>query len=620
MDEIVTKLLECTANPDEYGPSLIITGPGGFGKTTIATALCHHPLVQAKYTEGFIFIELGPHPDDPDSKLNQLYYLLNGRYLKQGDVNHIEIELTLLTSNLCHHVLVVIDDVWHVEDAEPFLRAFRACNIVLTTRRNDVGEHVSTKEEVLVGPMTCAEAISLLIYEVIDKDQLSSKDRALLTETAKDVHFWPLILALVRGQLAHNLKHCSSHHDAIINVKSKLSFKGLTALDHSETNEVRKHAVKVCLGVTLELLEEDLTVKLKQLIFWNGIGNSLQIKLLQILWKVSENKAEDIVKVFWSFRLIQFTEIILHPCKKAMPSVEVHAIISHFIIESLQNYELSNITPLINYNSNIPDKMNTELSNLFYECYKHDDVTTPNFNDQLKYAHFETKNCEMQHCLEQIHMCTIIEPHNIISVLEQVKNLLKILINSTLSNEREFDQLVTECHKITQNSTKWSRKLITKVQQYITQKNYHDLLTFLEDYLQEFPVSSVVTKAISLVQQYLSHYNHLSNDKPLIQLCKSLQVNMPCNHMITCLIIPYLKIAIDKMERISNALQKGYPYTENVHCTILRNHFHKRKRSVCNEYVKKLLEIAPITHEIDHKGTVHNVSLFYKQLTLTITI
>jgi len=42
MDEIVTKLFKCTPNPDEYGPSLIITGPGGFGKTTIATALCHH--------------------------------------------------------------------------------------------------------------------------------------------------------------------------------------------------------------------------------------------------------------------------------------------------------------------------------------------------------------------------------------------------------------------------------------------------------------------------------------------------------------------------------------------------------------------------------------------------
>ncbi|XP_065894557.1 uncharacterized protein [Dysidea avara] len=608
MDEMVTKLLGCTTNPNEYGPSLTITGAGGFGKTTIVTALCHHPLVQAHFTEGFVFIGLGPQPADPSSKLSQLYHLLTGQYLKQGDVNHAETELNLITSRHCQYLLVVIDDVWHVEDAEPMLRAFRGCKIVLTTRMKDIGQRVPTMEVVEVGPMTCNEAKSLLIHGVIDNSQLSSEDMALLTEIAKDVHLWPLLLSLIRGQLAHNLKD-RSIHDAIKIVNRELSNQGLTAFDRSQINKFHKHAVKVCLGVTLELLKEDMTIKLKQLIFWNGIGNSLQRKLLHILWKVPEYKGTDIIEVLWSYGLVQFSDIILHPYNKVMPSVEVHTIISHFVIETLQPCELPSIISLINYESDIPDSMGTELSNLFNECYRQDDVALTDVNDQLKYVQCETENCEMQSYLKRISMSTIIDPHFIKLILEQIKRILMSSVGTTFSKEMAFDELMMECQKTTRSSYKWSRKLITKVQQCITQRNYQELPPFLEDFLRDFPISSVVTKAYSMVQECIACYgNHLSKNKHLMLFCESLHVNMPCNHMITWLFIPYLKLAIDKMEKISSALQKGHPYTEGMFYTIARYHYHKKRDEVYNQYVKKLEEIAPITHEVHHSGQLEDYS------------
>ena len=44
------------------------------------------------------------------------------------------------------------------------------------------------------------EAISLLTFEVIDISQLSQQDVSLFDELAQDVHLWPLLLSLIRGQ------------------------------------------------------------------------------------------------------------------------------------------------------------------------------------------------------------------------------------------------------------------------------------------------------------------------------------------------------------------------------------------------------------------------------------
>ena len=76
---------------------------------------------------------------------------------------------------------------------------------------------------------------------------------SLLDELAQDVHLWPLLLSLIRGQLSHNLKQYHlSYHNAIQNVQDKLHHKGLTAFDMNNTTKSRKLAVKACIEVTLE--------------------------------------------------------------------------------------------------------------------------------------------------------------------------------------------------------------------------------------------------------------------------------------------------------------------------------------------------------------------------------
>jgi len=93
-------------------------------------------MIKKQFANGVVFITLGLKATYPTVKLLGLYHLLTGYNI--SDINYAEQEIKQLTSLYYRNLLVIIDDVWHVEDAEPIVKAFSNCKIVLTTRMNDV--------------------------------------------------------------------------------------------------------------------------------------------------------------------------------------------------------------------------------------------------------------------------------------------------------------------------------------------------------------------------------------------------------------------------------------------------------------------------------------------------
>ena len=67
--------------------------------------------MKKQFTDGFVFIELGPQATDPNVKLVQLYHLLTGENLKHSDFNHAEQEIKKLANDYYRNILVIIDDV-----------------------------------------------------------------------------------------------------------------------------------------------------------------------------------------------------------------------------------------------------------------------------------------------------------------------------------------------------------------------------------------------------------------------------------------------------------------------------------------------------------------------------
>ena len=555
LEEMVNKLCQSAIDTDHYGTSLTVTGAGGFGKTSIVTALCHHHVIMEQFKDGVVFIELGPQATDPSIKLSQLYHLLTGQYLKQGDINHAEQEINQLTNLYCRNLLVIIDDVWHVEDAEPIVKAFSNCKIVLTTRMNDIEQYIPTKHVVSVGPMEHKEAVSLLTCGVIDISQLSPDHVNLLDELVQDVHLWPLLLSLVRGQLFHCLKQYKlPSHKAIQSVQAKLNNKGLTALDKNNIARSRKYAVKSCIEVTLDLLTKSLSEKIKSLLLWTGIGTSLQTAVLHNLWNIPEEEATDMVDLLWAYGLVLFTDIMIPPHNNKQHCVEVHAVISQYIIECMDRNETWDLSPFGGL-----DSQSSVLDGLTQLCLRSFGVSEVSALTSKEFLMFSSRDIVynvLPFYLKVINMHTMTDP---LTTEQNLKHIHDALISSKNietflpSITTEVQSLINDCHKIINDVHKLSRKFNQNVQRCLSEGNYHNLIQTVEAYGKEYPVGMVIQQSLAILIKITPYFN----DDYFYGLIECFQKMTIDYHPINTFILPIIQLFTKRLQKINTSLQMG---------------------------------------------------------------
>ena len=598
MNEIATKLLQATIDPTKYETTLTITGAGGFGKTTTVISLCHYPVVKEHFTDGFVIIELGPQATNPSIKLSQLYHLLTGEYLKHHDIIHAEQEIKQLTSDYYHNLLVIIDDVWHVEDAEPLVKAFSNCTTILTTRMNDIEQYIPSKLSVTIGPMTKNEAISLLTSGVIDSSQLSQEDVSLLDELAQDVHLWPLLLSLIRGQLSHNLKQYHlSYHKAIQNVQTKLHHKGLTAFDKNnmETmNKSRKLAVKACIEMTLELLTKSLSDKIKTLILWTGIGTSLQTAVLKNLWNLSKQEAEDTVDTLWAYSLVQFTYVTISPNNITQHCVEVHAVISQYIIECMDSIEIHALAPFggkLNTAQSVADGLMVTFQQ---SCGIHDPSSLTSV-DYLKYRLSDIENVMLPLHLKSINNRTVTDPHLMMIALQGITDyLMSSSYYSYLLSliDHEINSLNTDCKQLLNDAHKFCRKLNQSVERNLYERNYDKLIQTVEEFIKKYPLCNVAQKAVIMVKKIIPYCDgNLLHQ--MMMVCEQLQMKTPDYHLITTKTLPHIKLHIRVHKQITSSLLNGSPDIELTYNYLRSSKYDEEYELLRTNFLIKLQEVAP---------------------------
>jgi len=105
---------------------------GGVGKSVTAAAFARATETRRAFTDGVIWITIGQNPD-PSSNL-----LLVGLAFGDEPGNYADLETALvhlprvLADKVC---LIVLDDVWNVTHAAPFINALGPrCRLLITTR------------------------------------------------------------------------------------------------------------------------------------------------------------------------------------------------------------------------------------------------------------------------------------------------------------------------------------------------------------------------------------------------------------------------------------------------------------------------------------------------------
>ncbi len=134
-DALIRKLLD-----EKREESLAITaalrGAGGYGKTTIALALCHDERIQEAFDDGILWVTLGENPGNLVSKLEDLIYILSEKRPGFTSIDAASAHFAELLAD--RDVLLVIDDVWNSVHLEPFLQGGKRCARLVTTRNEQV--------------------------------------------------------------------------------------------------------------------------------------------------------------------------------------------------------------------------------------------------------------------------------------------------------------------------------------------------------------------------------------------------------------------------------------------------------------------------------------------------
>ncbi|HSE15935.1 MAG TPA: TIR domain-containing protein [Pyrinomonadaceae bacterium] len=227
-----------------------LRGAGGYGKTTLAKAMCHDEEIQDAFDDGVLWVTLGENPGDLTGKVEDLIYTLGN---ERPGFTALDAAVNRLKELLADRdILIVIDDVWVRAHLNPFIQGGPRCARLITTRNFDTLPAGAAR--VRVDAMQQDEATALLAAGL---DQIDLGDRTLrreLRELASRLGEWPLLLRLANSALRNAIENENqSAHDAIDWINKALRKRGLTYFD-ANNSEARHQAVARTIGVSLDLL------------------------------------------------------------------------------------------------------------------------------------------------------------------------------------------------------------------------------------------------------------------------------------------------------------------------------------------------------------------------------
>ncbi len=270
IDALRSRLLDARQEPVAITAALL--GAGGYGKTTLARAVCHDDAVADAFHDGILWVTLGEQPGDLAGKVEDLIVALTG---SPSGLSSLETRTARLRELLADSsVLLVVDDLWSRAHLEPFLAGPR-CARLITTRNSDTLP--GDAREVRVDAMQSREAVTLLGWG------LPVGEDVALTRLAGRLGEWPLLLTLVNGVLRDRIARAGdSLPSALAYADKVLDRRGLTGFDPRDA-EQRHQAVATTLGVSLERLRDAERARLRELaVFPEDV--EVPIATVELLW------------------------------------------------------------------------------------------------------------------------------------------------------------------------------------------------------------------------------------------------------------------------------------------------------------------------------------------------
>lgn len=114
-----------------------VRGWPGVGKTTVAAALAHDQALTAAFPDGLLWASLGQNPN-LIGQLDIWVRELGSALLEREDAVLASRQLASILREKC--MLLIVDDVWTIDAARPFVVGGIHCSTIITTRLTNIAE------------------------------------------------------------------------------------------------------------------------------------------------------------------------------------------------------------------------------------------------------------------------------------------------------------------------------------------------------------------------------------------------------------------------------------------------------------------------------------------------
>lgn len=250
VDAIINLLIEDVGYPvaGRGGRVVAVCGPGGFGKTTVATMVCANPRVATAFTD-VLWVETGERCSA--ARLTALISDLCRHLGKEPeafqDPEQAAFHLATILSG--RRALLVVDNVWSGDDLAPFLVAGAHCALLVSSRNaRTCPGHARV---VRLDPMTRDEIAELLTLN------LPGASAHHLGRLARRCGGWPLLASVVAATVRQEVEAGTSRDVAVAAALASLETVGPGAFDVWDADQ-RLMAIGEVLSSSLGSLESHI--------------------------------------------------------------------------------------------------------------------------------------------------------------------------------------------------------------------------------------------------------------------------------------------------------------------------------------------------------------------------
>ncbi|NLF77028.1 MAG: TIR domain-containing protein, partial [Chloroflexi bacterium] len=311
--EPLVRALAVDSPPDAVALTAALRGAGGYGKTTLAKALCRDWRVSGAFPDGIHWVTLG------EKLLTMSYDVREGELVARilNLVRDIAPEqplppfpkLDAAQEELARAVagrrcLIVVDDAWAEAHVRPFLVPGKHHATVITTRFDECIPRGVGVVRQPIDEMAGPDALALLAFGI----ENWQAERAWFAATAERLGRSSQLLGIINGAITERLApddrgRVKTLRAALDDVDERLDYYGVTAFD-AEDPEQREQTFGRTLEVGIERLKPDEQQRYRALgIFPEDVP--IPLTTLAALWGLKRLPVRDFCEKLAKSSLVQ---------------------------------------------------------------------------------------------------------------------------------------------------------------------------------------------------------------------------------------------------------------------------------------------------------------------------